>query len=168
MDAEQLKAAAREKTLDQGMEPTSETVDLGDGVEVEVKAPPLDWEVNADSDTEASCEMVARCCYVPGTEERIFDRSDIEQMKSAPDEADGWISRLVGAVMRVRGLAPGQSQLKDRLDEVDGFCEEMISRLDNADEEIVDPEFADEVHNRIEEIRRLVEIANPGNAMTRG
>lgn len=167
-DVQKRKKAALEATIDQGLDPSSEIVEIKGGVEVEVRAPTIDWEPTEDTETRRLCEVVARCCFVPGTDERVFDKSHLEPMAKAPDEADGWFAKLLAATHRVRGLLSDDPSADDRLDVIGETAQEGRGAVQQYVEEgEVPAEVGDELINRFEEIDRLREMIQPGNETTR-
>lgn len=38
------------------------------------------------------------CCYAPGTDDKVFEQGDIEQLKVQPAADDHWLSRVLDAV----------------------------------------------------------------------
>jgi len=70
------------------IKPRSTIVELASGVKVEVRQPTI-GDLVEDPDRvngrrEASARMIIRYCFVPGTEEKVFDDADIESLLAVP------------------------------------------------------------------------------------
>jgi len=85
--------------------PKSETVDFG-GEKIEVRMPAYGeflQSISEDQDVKSrSIRMIIMMCYVPGTDERIFDVSDFDAIASMPFDED--MLRLNGVMNKYLGV----------------------------------------------------------------
>lgn len=84
----------------------SEIIDF-QGVLIEIKAPcigqVLDDSENTQNDRkEAFAQAVIRSCYVPGTDERVFEAGDLLEIVNWP--AGDAINKLQAAMSKVMGV----------------------------------------------------------------
>jgi hypothetical protein len=77
------------------------------GNEVEIRQPTVGQisrlaKLQADEKTDALISIMLEYCYVPGTDQRLFDREDVESINSLP--AGQWLADLNKAVLELTGL----------------------------------------------------------------
>jgi hypothetical protein len=91
------RKSIRDKVLTQ--KPRSVIVTLQDGMQIEVRQLTVGQTIDAANEQDTKKRMatyLALCCYVPGTNETLFDMNDIEALMNLP--AGGYYQQLIEAV----------------------------------------------------------------------
>ena len=96
---------------------TSQNV-LFNGAEIEVRQPDLGAildirQESQQNEAEAQIRMIMMYCYVPGTDERLFEDGDEEVIKKLPFNAD--MRRLVRTLQSLVGMT--EEEMKVALEE---------------------------------------------------
>lgn len=82
------------------------------GTEVELVQQTLGEVLSIDtSDTKNSVvEVLIRTCYVPGTNEKVFDESDRDELLNWP--VDSWLPDVTKAIEKLSGATPEEVKKK--------------------------------------------------------
>lgn len=86
-----------------GLKPRSKTISVA-GVTIELRQPPI-GEVLAGESTkrvDVISKMLTDYCYVPGTDEKVFDAADVEGILALP--FNGEYNKLQAAISELTNL----------------------------------------------------------------
>jgi hypothetical protein len=95
-----------------------ETVDLGDGVIVEVKQPSVKERSKLVQEAHEQGKLIAgkeqgfdpavfqvlciiQLTYEPGTDTRVYERADFDSMMENPTESEGWLDKIGEVAMKM-------------------------------------------------------------------
>ena len=108
------KTATKEKALTRdeirskifGAKPKTETVEDFFGVTIELRQPSLEVALNQKdaSEEDRVYLMLSDYTYVPGTNEKVFEREDVDNMRGLP--FGGEFQRLMDKVNKLLGIDP--------------------------------------------------------------
>lgn len=89
----------------------SEVIELF-GQQVEIKQPTIRevLDLNVEDNKEAIVRVLINHCYVPGTNEKVFEEGDREDILSWP--VGDWLKRVTEAVERLTNVDVGASEKK--------------------------------------------------------
>jgi hypothetical protein len=74
-------------------------VRLDDGMEIEVRQLSVGQMIDSANEADTKKRMAAyliNCCFVPGTQERVFDNNDFDVLMGLP--AGGYYQKLIDAI----------------------------------------------------------------------
>lgn len=78
---------------------------------IELRQPSLKEIMDAQNETDknyAVASMLIKYCYVPGTEERVFDKGDIDQIMDLPFGED--LQNLQKSITSLLGIDIGEAE----------------------------------------------------------
>ena len=82
-----------------GDKPKSNVVTLDDGVQVEVRQTTVGSmldAINIEDSKQRMAQMLVISCYVPGTEDQLFEAADIDTILAMP--SGGYYQKLIDAM----------------------------------------------------------------------
>jgi hypothetical protein len=97
MTAMTARDVLRSKIL--GQKSLSDIVELDDGVQIEIRQASVGQILDAMKTEDNKGRLLGiliDCCYVPGTDERVFDEADVESLASMP--SGGYWQKLMDAI----------------------------------------------------------------------
>lgn len=123
MNRDEIRAKATQKP-----KRSSKLIDLGDGTQIEMRAPTMKSRAKivessgakftAEGDmvkgdaADLQIAAVMGCAYVPGTEELVYEKGDRELLEGMP--VNGWFAEAAGvAVQLIAGKDPDASPLDE-------------------------------------------------------
>ena len=80
--------------------------------EVEIRQPTIKdvLEMDTSDNTEAVVGVLIRYCYVPGTDDRVFEEADRDNILSWP--VGDWLQNVTKSIERLTGVTVEESEKK--------------------------------------------------------
>jgi len=166
------KKAARHYILTETKQRASdpETFELPNGVKIDVYPPTRDeaQKIQKESSDQLDLELrfLIYCAYVHGSEsERIFSKSDIDDLRDLPDTQEQWYEDFANALSKARGIESGMTE-QYALRGIKELSEGAISGIEEEPDEEMSPENKSELTETFQTITDLCEEGLNGDIPT--